>query len=75
LPAALVDESRTGFAILTDRRDGLKIGEKVELRTDAGWVTGQIVYIRKVAPCAYFATKCDSLFQVGAKKTRCFLLS
>jgi hypothetical protein len=74
LPAALMNESRTGFAVLLDSSDGLKIGGKVELRTEAGWVTGEVVYIRKVASCLP-SSSCDSLFQVGAKKTRCFFVS
>jgi hypothetical protein len=75
LPAALVNESETGFAVLTDRLDGLEIGEEVELHTDAGWMPVQIVYVEKVAPCAYSATKCDTLFQLGVKKTQGPILS
>jgi hypothetical protein len=75
LPAALINDSRTGFSVLTDRREGLKIGEKVELSSKAGRATGEIVYIKKITPCASPATKCDSLFQVGVKKTRCAILS
>jgi hypothetical protein len=69
LPAALVNESKTGLAVLVDRLDGLETGKEVELHSDIGWFTVQIVYIKKVAPCAYSATKCDTLFQLGMKKT------
>jgi hypothetical protein len=75
LPAALMNESRTGFSVLLDCRDGLQVGGKVELRTAAGHVSGEIVYIRKITSCAYSATKCNTLFQVGVKKTRCFFVT
>jgi hypothetical protein len=70
LAAALVNESETGFAVLIDRLDGLAVGEEVDLHTDSGWIPVQIVYIEEVAPCAYTATKCDTLFQLGVKKTQ-----
>jgi hypothetical protein len=69
LAAALINESETGLAVLIDRLDGLEIGKEVELLTDAGPITVQVVYIEKVAPCASSVTKCDTLFQLGVKKT------
>jgi hypothetical protein len=75
LAAALINESETGLAVLIDRLDGLKIGKEVELHTDAGSMPVQIVYIKKVAPCAYSATKCDTLFQLGVKRTSSPVLS
>ena len=69
LPAALIDESETGLAVLTDRLDGLEVGREVELHTDAGAIAVQIVYINKVASYAYRVTKCNTLYQLGVKKT------
>jgi hypothetical protein len=69
VPAALINESKTGLAVLTDRVDGLAAGTKADLLTDTETVPIEIVYIEKVAPCAYSATKCDTLFQLGVKKT------
>jgi hypothetical protein len=69
LSAALVNESKTGFAVLIDRLDGLEVGEKVELNTDMGRFTVQIVYVSEVAPPEY-ATQCKSLFRLGVKKAR-----
>jgi hypothetical protein len=69
LPAALINESKTGLAVLTDRLDGLDIGREVELLTDAGTVRVQIVYINEVATCAYRITKCKTLYQLGVKRT------
>jgi hypothetical protein len=74
LPAALMNESRTGFGVLLDTREDVEIGGKVELRTEAGWVTGEVVYIKQVASCLA-TSSCDKLFQVGAKKTRCYFVS
>jgi hypothetical protein len=74
LPAALVNESKTGFAVLIDCLDGLEIGKEVELHTDLGWFTAQIVYISEVVPCGCFVNKCDSLFQLGVKKTGCMAI-
>jgi hypothetical protein len=67
--AALINESDTGFAVLIDRLDGLDIGVEVELHTDTEWMAVEIVYIKKVIPCASSVTKCDSLFQLGVRKT------
>jgi hypothetical protein len=69
VPAALINESDTGLAVLTDRLDGLDVGREVELHTDAGTVPVQIVYINKVAACAYRVTHCNTLYQLGVKKT------
>jgi hypothetical protein len=65
--ASLVNESKDGFAVLIDRLDGLKVGKKVELRTDVGWFMVRIAYINQVAPPRNAAPKCDSWFRVGMK--------
>lgn len=36
LSASLVNESKDGFAVLIDRLDGLKVGQKVKLHTNIG---------------------------------------
>ena len=36
LSASLVNESKGGWAILIDRLDGLKVGQKVKLHTNIG---------------------------------------
>lgn len=69
LPAALIDESESGLAVLTDRLDGLEVGGEVELHTDAGVIAVQIVYINKVPSYASRVTKCTTLYQLGVKKT------
>ena len=69
LAAALINESKTGFAVLTDRLDGLEVGEAVEVHTDRDWIAAEIVYIEKVAACASSVTGCNTLFQLGVKKT------
>jgi len=70
LPVSLVNESKRGFAVLIDRLDGLKIGDKAQLHTDMGWFAVRIVYINKVARPEYAASKCDSWFRLGMKKAR-----
>jgi hypothetical protein len=72
LLALLVDQSAGGFAVLVDRLDGLKIGEKVDLNTDMGTFTVRIVHINEVAPPKDVAI--DRCFRVGVKKTHRFFL-
>jgi len=67
LSASLVNESAGGFAVLTDRLDGLKVGKKVELHTNMGWFTVRIVYINKVARPENAAPECDCWFRLGMK--------
>ena len=69
LPAALVNESRGGFAVWIDGEDSPRIGEKVRLRTDQGWFTARIVYVREVAKSQNAQFKRDAWFQLGLKKT------
>jgi hypothetical protein len=72
--ALLANESKHGFAVLIDRLDGLKVGEKVELHTDMGWFKVRIVYINKVTQPENAALNSDSWFRVGMKKARRFFL-
>lgn len=72
--ALLADKSDGGFSVLTDRHDGLKLGKKVELHTNAGWFTVRIVYINKAARPQDAAPNSDTWFRLGMKKTRRFLL-
>ncbi|MFZ1933447.1 MAG: hypothetical protein WCB27_24545 [Thermoguttaceae bacterium] len=65
--ASLVNESKDGFAVLTDRLDGLKVGKKVELHTDIGRFTVRVVYIQNVVPPRNAAPECESWFRVGMK--------
>ena len=73
LSASLVNESQGGFAVWTDRLDGLKIGEKVRLHTDQGWFTVRVIYVREVAKSQDASPKCDAWFQLGFKKAGGFL--
>ena len=67
MSALLVNESQGGFAVLVDRPDGLKIGKKVELRTNMGWFMVRVVYINKAARPINAAPGCDSWFQAGVR--------
>jgi hypothetical protein len=67
--ASLVNESKRGFAVLTDHLNGLEAGEKVELHTDKGWFTFRIIYIKEVSTPQDAAPECDSWFRLGLKKT------
>ena len=67
LSASVVNESKTGFSVLIDRLDGLKAGKKVELHTNMGRFTVQIVCINKVVPPKNAAPECDSWFRLGMK--------
>jgi uncharacterized protein YbcI len=69
LPASLVNESRGGFAVWTDRVDCLKIGETIGLHTDQGWFPVRIVYFREVAKSQDTQVNGDSWFQLGLRKT------
>ena len=67
LSGLLANESKHGFAVLIDRLDGIKIGEKVELHTEWGWFKVRVVFINSVASPEDAAPKCASWFQVGMK--------
>jgi hypothetical protein len=67
LPALLANESKRGFAVLIDRLDGLKVGDKVELHTKWAWFKVQVVFINEAAPPEDAAPECASWFQVGMK--------
>jgi hypothetical protein len=67
LSASLLNESKDGFSVLIDRLDGLKAGKKVELHTNMGWFTVQVVHITKVTPPRNAAPECDSWFRLGMK--------
>jgi hypothetical protein len=67
MSASLVNKSKTGFSVLIDRLEDLKVGKKVELHANMGWFTVQIVYINKVAPPKNTAPECDSWFKLGLK--------
>ena len=73
-PALLVDESRGGFAILIDCREGLKCGKKARLHTDTGWFLVRIVYVKKAAPPSGSDSKCDTWSRLGLRKARSFFL-
>jgi hypothetical protein len=70
LSALLVNESQTGFAVLTDRLCDLKAGSKVRLHTSKGWYTVAIVYIREVAPPRDVELSVETLYWLGLKKVR-----
>ena len=59
---------------MIDRLDGLRIGKKVKLHTDMGWLTVRTVYINKVARPENAAPECDSWFRLGLKEARSFFL-
>ena len=67
LTASLENDSKDGFAVLIDRLDLLKVGKKVELRTEMGWFVVRIVYINQVARPKDAAPECDSWFRLGVK--------
>lgn len=71
-PVLLVNESESGCAVLTDRLNGLQNADKVELRTDKGWVTFRVVYIKAAARPEYAPTKSDTWFRLGLKKANRF---
>jgi len=78
LSALLVNESHGGFggfAVLIDRLNGLKVGEKVEIHTDLSGFMVRIIHIQKVARPKTVAAKCNSWFLLGVKKMgSCFPL-
>lgn len=69
LSALLVNESEGGFALLVEEGEGLKVGKKVELRTNTLSFTVRVVYLRKIARPENACSKSDSWFRVGVKKT------
>jgi uncharacterized protein YbcI len=70
LSALLVDESQGGFGVWADRLEGLKAGENVKLRTDKGWFTVRVVYVKEIVKSQ------DTKLHLGLKKANgffCFL--
>jgi hypothetical protein len=67
LSGLLANESKRGFAVLIDRLDGLKVGEKVELRTEWGRFKVRVVFVNSVVPPDDVASDSASWFQVGMK--------
>jgi hypothetical protein len=74
LPASLMDRSAGGFAVVTDRADGLKLGKKVDLVTDLGRFKVKVVYINKIARPKDASTQSDTWFRLGLKVARSFRL-
>jgi hypothetical protein len=68
ISAVVVNESQGGFAVLASSLEGLKIGKKAQLHTDAGWFTVRVVYVNKVAAPKKTDRDCDSWFRLGLKK-------
>jgi hypothetical protein len=71
LSASLLNESESGFAVLVNRLDGLKIGQKVQLYTKPKWITVRVVHIEQVArpkDASPSNRECDHWFRLGMKK-------
>jgi hypothetical protein len=75
LSASLLNESKGGFAVLTDRLEGLTVGKKVELHTRLGHFMVRVIYINEVARRTGAAPRRDAGFQLGLKKACSSVLS
>jgi len=74
LQAMLIDESKYGFSVLTDRLEGLKIGKKAYLHTKMGRFLIKVVYINGVARPDGASSENDTWFRLGVKRARSFFL-
>lgn len=74
MSALVVDKSAGGFAVLVNCLDGLRIGKKAELQTDAGNFKIRVVYIKEVARPMNAPAGSDTWFRLGTKKQRSFFL-
>jgi len=71
LPALLVNKSEHGFAVLIDRRNDVKVGQKVHLHTDAGWFTIRVVHIAEIArpkDAGSRESDCGPCFRLGCSR-------
>ena len=74
MPAVLLNESPSGFAVLLDSVDGLAPRNRGELHTDRGWFKVRIVYVNKAVGPANSHPKDDCRYRLGLKKARSFRL-
>jgi uncharacterized protein YbcI len=66
--ALLVNESKTGFAVLTKRLADLKIGALIQLHTDNGFFTVRVVHVKEVARPRDASPAWRPKFRLGLKK-------
>jgi hypothetical protein len=73
-PAMLLDESRGGFSVLVESREGIKTGRCCKLHTDAGWFKVRVVYIKEAARPRHLTSGSECWFRLGLRKARSFFL-